>query len=543
MSQRKTTIIVAMAVCLLAAPLLSGIAVAQSPGQLVGFHGLAQDGDGNTAPAGETIVMAVDGEEVARETTDANGAYGTQSFPIVTNTTAGTDITFFLGGVGGTQAVDANGDPLVLQTGSQTGINPRTLTFDGADFSTDAPDPETVTESADAIADGISIDNENFDISGLAATGLPSGVESVELSSPAASEVADSGSVPSPQTFVDITPQDADGEVDVSQSVTVELRGAPTGGLNTPVLFHNPGSGFEELDTTQVGDTLQASTNNGLSPFAVAEGNPDTGGDDDDDDGGGGGSVDPAAPDEEGEDAPPSVEEIQSTLDLVVPTTDTATEITDAEPDTPGVTVNPTETESVSQITFENQDVTGSVQITEYTEPPEEIKTAVTESVVAAGAIDTGGDGDAGGGGGTATVNVISVTDISPDNEAAEDSAATVTLSVSADEVDNPERVTVVKETYDFEQQETTWSELETTLEEAGDEEVTVSARVESFSLFAVAEVTPAEEEQQQQQQDEQVDDDEQPTDDGDSGAGVVIGLLVVVAVIGAAVYLYSQPE
>lgn len=396
---------------------------------------------------------------------------------------------------------------------------------------------------------------EQGDIQQVEISGLPGNVDQVQLESSTSNPVNTAPpSDSNVQQYVDITPQKSSGEdVEVNEEVDVKptVSDSAINNLDDPTLIHFVDGSWTRLETEVVGNTLSA-TASGLSPFAVGEAESTTDPDDGDPDDGSSTGPGPGpgpgpGTDEEGDDEAPSVEEIESTLDLVVPTTETSTEITDADPETPGVTVDTTETEQVNSVTFENEEVTGSVEITEYIDPPEQVKTEITEAIVAAGAVDTSdvtGDGGDDGSGGTATVNIISVTDISPDNEAAQDSAATVSLSVSRDEVNDPERLTVVKETYDFEQQERTWTELETTLEEVNEEQVTVSARAESFSLFAVAEVTPTDEEQGSQQ----VEDDDQESQDPqepdqDSSPIVVLVILVILAAAGAALYVYNQQE
>ena len=128
------------------------------------------------------------------------------------------------------------------------------------------------------------------------------------------------------------------------------------------------------------------------------------------------------------------------------------------------------------------------------------------------------------------------MTDITPDNEAAAESSATVTFSVPASAVDNPQQLTVFKETYDFEQQETTWSRLETSTEEVTDEEITVDAQTDSFSLFAVSEVAQQDGGDGQQDGGEQQDDGDQQQG-GPSSVLIVVGILALVAVAGAVLY------
>jgi PGF-CTERM protein len=203
-------------------------------------------------------------------------------------------------------------------------------------------------------------------------------------------------------------------------------------------------------------------------------------------------------------------------LNLIDPTSDTTSEISDADPDTPGLQVRPEGTEVVREISFDNGEVSGSVNVREYNNPPEEIRSSVSQSVSAADAVKRG------------DVSVLDMAGITPDSEAAEESGATVTFTQPADEVNDPDQLAVVKETYSFEQQEETWTELDTTVEDVGDEEITVSAQAESFSLFTVAEVQSGTEEEETTNE---TDSTEEP-DDGEESDSFIPGFGVPVAVV-----------
>ena len=80
---------------------------------------------------------------------------------------------------------------------------------------------------------------------------------------------------------------------------------------------------------------------------------------------------------------------------------------------------------------------------------------------------------------------------------------------------------------------------METTVEERGEEEIALEGDVESFSLFAVAEIETT---QTGSTDEEQTDsDDGETTDDGDDGGSqtglIIVGLIALVAVAGAAIY------
>jgi len=222
---------------------------------------------------------------------------------------------------------------------------------------------------------------------------------------------------------------------------------------------------------------------------------------------------------------------VRQELEQLTPDTDTETELVDNDPDTPGVQIEPEGTESVQRISFDNEDASGRVNIREYQSPPE----SVSQSVAAAVSSEDTGDET------TTTesqVNVVTVADITPDSESARESPATVTLTVDSDQLDNPQNAVVVKE------QENSWTALETTVEETSAEEVTLEARTESFSLFAVAEVDGGDQPPAQTDdgQTEPADDGEpdEPEDDGGIGTGVIVGLLLLV-LIGVGVYIYQQ--
>jgi hypothetical protein len=285
--------------------------------------------------------------------------------------------------------------------------------------------------------------------------------------------------------------------------------------------------------------------------------------------GGGGGGAGSAgrAPAEQ---SPPSIEDVRSTLSLVNPSASSETQIQDTDPDTSGVTVTTEGTQSVQSIRF-NSEATGSVQVTEYSEPPQEIRDQVAQSISGAVTSDGGSsdsdEGDSGDSSNTNdggnsngenddgssnddssgdSVNVISVADISPTSDQAEDTSAEVTLSVSKRKVENPQQLTVFKEIYDFEAQETTWSEVETSVESTSEEQITVSAQVEEFSLFAVTEVQGEDRSQSDTEGESMSEEDQQPesTNDSDTilGISALIGGGVVIAVLFVAI-IYRRKQ
>jgi len=152
-----------------------------------------------------------------------------------------------------------------------------------------------------------------------------------------------------------------------------------------------------------------------------------------------------------GDSGPPSFDQLRSTLRLVSPEQNSEAPLEDVEPEQDGLVVTTDEADSVEQINFNEESLTGSVSVTEYGNPPQTIADDVTES--AARDIDTVDSGSEYGEP-DANVEMVSLADITPTVEATEDSSATVALTVDSSTVENPEQLTVLKETYSFEAQQ-----------------------------------------------------------------------------------------
>jgi hypothetical protein len=217
------------------------------------------------------------------------------------------------------------------------------------------------------------------------------------------------------------------------------------------------------------------------------------------------------------------------------PTTDVEAEITDSDPNTPGVTVEAEGTQSVGRITFADETVTGTVSVREY-QPDADLTTQIEGTMNT----DLAGDSSDGSGDGSETsVRLRSLTDISPSSSTASESAATVELSVDRDELDDPANAFVAHETDDG------WERLETSVEEREGGTVTLTAETDSFSLFAVAETQQT---QTQPSSDSDADgettttDEDETTDEtGDSGGSSVlpiVGLLVILAAVAAVLWI-----
>jgi PGF-CTERM protein len=132
-------------------------------------------------------------------------------------------------------------------------------------------------------------------------------------------------------------------------------------------------------------------------------------------------------------------------------------------------------------------------------------------------------------------MNIVSVVDIEPTNESAQDSSATVTFQVDRGRVTNPERLTVFKEEYVFETQTEQWVQVETTVTETTEQHVTLTADVSSFSLFAVTELDEQIDTNglnQSETNQSETNETETPasTDDGIPGFGAVVAVIAVLA-------------
>lgn len=254
--------------------------------------------------------------------------------------------------------------------------------------------------------------------------------------------------------------------------------------------------------------------------------------DDDEDDTATGGGGSGAAPDDDADDvvddaddAVDDVDEpeetIEDTLETVEqsePDVETERDIEDADPDTPGVTVDTSdETETVESINFADEETTGSVNVREYSDE------AVVEST--SNSLSSQLDQDV-----RSVGSVADITNSDDEGQPSADTAATVTMGVDADDVENSDNLVINHETDEG------WEQLETTVEEETDDRIRVSGDVDGFSLFAVAEITPAEDEDPADE--EPVE--EEPADDGIGTTGL-IGLVVAIALVVAAAVAYRQ--
>lgn len=228
--------------------------------------------------------------------------------------------------------------------------------------------------------------------------------------------------------------------------------------------------------------------------------------------------------DEEGQTAE-ALEAVTEAVDQAEASSDTERTIEDADPDTPGVTVDVSdEAESVESINFDDEETAGSVRVREYSD--ESVVDSTSQSLSAQLSQDVRTVG---------TVADITVTN--DQGEPTPDTPATVTMGINADDVDNTDNVVINHETADG------WEQLDTSVEEVTENRVRVSAPVDGFSLFAVAEIQDSAAEPA----DDGTTDTDETADDGsedsDSGIGTtgIIGIVVLIVLLIAALIGFRQ--
>lgn len=246
--------------------------------------------------------------------------------------------------------------------------------------------------------------------------------------------------------------------------------------------------------------------------------------------GGQGGGGQAGGADSTAESGPPTVSQVKDTLQLADPTAETEVDISDSDTEADGVSISLDESEAVKGINFESESVSGSIETTEYTEVPErvseEVSTSVGDEIESVEYDSTSGTTDR-------EIEVHTVADISPTTDEAEETTATVELTVDAGTVEDPSQLTVVKEHYSFAAQTDRWKELETTVTERDANEITVEATVDEFSLFAITEI------ESRTNTAETAADDAGETDGTDStvpgfGIAAVVSAVLTVAALSA---------
>ena len=232
----------------------------------------------------------------------------------------------------------------------------------------------------------------------------------------------------------------------------------------------------------------------------------------------------------------------------------TTVDIADSDPEADGVTVTITadteansesstdeptseQTGSVDSVTFTDESITGTVDVETYTDTPDDvadgISKAVTDAVEAGAKADSASTTDSESSMSSAdaaesTVSVVSVADISVTDEAgnpADDTPATVTMSVDAESVTTPANAVIVHEAADG------WETLPTTVT-ASDETVTLTAETDGFSLFAVAEATDSQEDRFETQTTQTNSTATETTVDESPGFGALVALAALSSMV-----------
>lgn len=492
---RSAVIVVAL---LVAGGLVTGVvpapADAQSEPLPASYYGNVEFAESGPAPVG-TEITAIAGDQQDTITVSEEGVYG------------------------GEGTYD---DKLVLQEPNTSTGTPVTFEVDapGAEVQTAETDPSSVTwESEDVLQVDLTVTDT-----------VP--IQSIRL------EVGDTGLNPGDTTTVSVIGEREDGtETDVTDQSDITSGDTDVATIDGATIT---AQSVSETSSVIIEANYQGLT--GTTSIAVS---PESGGEEEEPSGGGPGGPSGTEPGAGEDDAPPTVQEVRDTLNLIDPDTQTTTDIADADPDTPGVNVRPEGTESIRQINFNNEELTGSVDVTEYNNPPQQIRETIASSVadqIEEISLHTDNELDDGRTVQTepSNINVITVSDItvtSDSDDEDEDRSATVEISVDRDRVDDPQNLVVVKEGYDFEEQTDRWGQLETTIQEVNEDEVTVQAEVPDFSLFAVVEIEPSEEQQQVAED----DGEEEPEPEDDGSPLTIILVIVALALVGGAAYYIGQ--
>jgi PGF-CTERM protein len=279
--------------------------------------------------------------------------------------------------------------------------------------------------------------------------------------------------------------------------------------------------------------------------------------------GGGGGGGGGGGPDN----SPPDPQDVKNTLNFVDPVSEKTISSTPSESSESSESTIETDSSeagnTVQSVEF-SDDIDAKVTTTNYGEPPQTLEEELINSIsidqdnvkaATPNEIEWGTEEDSDAVSSTSAdssasdtspppsategnnIDVVALSDITSDQEIDEmDTTASVTISVDADEVSNPNQLTIYKEEYVFSAQEEQWIELETTTTETQNGRINVTGTANGFSLFVVAE--------------QQADDDESVaqigqnatgtsdktdsgtfTDDSIPGFGVVISIIALLTV------------
>jgi hypothetical protein len=133
------------------------------------------------------------------------------------------------------------------------------------------------------------------------------------------------------------------------------------------------------------------------------------------------------------------------------------------------------DTETVSRVTFD-ENTLGSVTVSEFEDLSDSTVETITERIT----------GDATGIDSASGIDLVTVVDISPGSLPSDQASATVEMEVPIEQLDDPENTVIVHWTA------IGWTIRETTVQDVSGGTVTLTAPVDSFSLFAVVERSPS---------------------------------------------------
>lgn len=539
-SHLRTLAIIAVTIATIVSIGVTPTAAQQAPGEPVNFYGEVVDEDGNNAPVGTTIVAVVDNEVEGEVVVDTAGQYGEEGAfgkKLALDSNAGETVSFHIDDPNGAEAVESPRD-----------LNAGTFEFD-LTFPAGTFEDEAAVES-------ISIDLNDNTITEGDETGV---TVTSTLDDGSTEEVTDESDIESD----DISIATIDGESIVGEgsgTATIEVEYA--GSTATTDITVEDGeteddSDGDDDDNSDNSDDSDDGSGGGQDVGAGGGTTTDDSDSTDDDTGDDGGADDETTV----ADVNQAVSESEASTETEINLDEVANEDdTDSADGEEGVTVDTSEeTESVQEITFQDENVEGTVTIEEYSDS--EVTETTTESIEqtiaddvsegiqdgeesgdgdVAESDDNGGSaGDSSGGTTTESVNVATVASISVDDP---DTAATVTMSVDADEISDPQSATIFHET------ENNWQELPTEVEEQSNGEITLSGETDGFSLFAVAEVTQeandetteSTESTDGETNDGTADSGDGETDDGIPGFGVTAAL---IALVGVALFTATRQQ
>lgn len=428
-------------------------------------HSASNDPDGNITEHSWDVISGpgtvTEGNYTVLEnlSSDANATVEltvTDDSGATDNATAVVDITE----INDPPTVDANGPYRTVRNGSVE-INPEFADTDG--FVDDT--------SWELVSGRGSVDDGIYDVPVVVANNTTATIELTVTDDDGAS-VTDTATV----IHGDLnTPPTArtNGPYSVTEGRSVTLNGTvtdPDDGLRESTWRVINGSGTVTDSAYQAPEAVNATTEitvelvavdtygarvTNTTTITIRQGNTS----DPDDDGGGGGAPSPT------EDTPPILSGVDPDTEIQRNLTATNTTSVEARNAT-----------SLRSVTFETGNASGTVQVTEYLAPPENVTDAVETQLSA----DTDAPDP------EMNYTVYSVVNIAPANNSTADSGATVEFRIDRETVEDPDNLDIAHRAANG-----TWTLLNTTVESTTDTEIVLTTSTESFSLFAIVEAAP----------------------------------------------------